>query len=424
MIKESDREICFEAGLHIANLCIYGTDNNKDFFKLTSSLTDNKRKRILSEVIYFRIFLAYNKLIKLPLDKRVFILKALQLSLAQQLGEGYCKGVPYKIAEYKELDLGEFIFDDIVQNSGVRIKDISLDAYCELRFSWLPPEVAKFSQTVEKILQYVIIVSKQQSQKVSADKAPADSAKVKKDRTVNPDKSGNSKPILPILVAALLAINLAIFLLGAYLGAFDSLMVNRLAKSPTKVSEPVKPLDEPAQQELQPEEPPLEELESEELPSEELIEEIPEEPPEEPEPTPLAKKKVIPIAKGGVYTGYDPTQEILNNDGLCEFTVDNTRNDMPVYVRIWDIKLKQPVRAFTIAQGEKFTALKLSPSTYEVRYIELYENDIPPFGAKSEPFTLEQRETFTGTTYSVMELTLYKVYNGNTRTYSIPADDV
>ena len=94
MTKNSDKEICLEAGLHIANLCIYGIDNNKDFFKAVSSLNDNNRKRILSEVIYFRIFLAYNGLNKLPLEKKIFILQAFQSSLAYQLGERYCKKIP------------------------------------------------------------------------------------------------------------------------------------------------------------------------------------------------------------------------------------------------------------------------------------------------------------------------------------------
>lgn len=32
-------------------------------------------------------------------------------------------------------------------------------------------------------------------------------------------------------------------------------------------------------------------------------------------------------------------QELLNNDELCEFNVDNIKNDMQVYVHIWDMNL-------------------------------------------------------------------------------------
>ena len=142
-------------------------------------------------------------------------------------------------------------------------------------------------------------------------------------------------------------------------------------------------------------------------------------------PKPVTKPKPIePVAKIGVMTGYDYEHPILNDDGLCEFTVANTRNDMPVYVRIWDVGAQLPVRAFTIAQGDKFTAENLSPGIYEVRYKELYENAAPPYGSKSEPTTLEQIETYDGTSYSIVELTLYKVHGGNTTTTRIDADDV
>ena len=133
---------------------------------------------------------------------------------------------------------------------------------------------------------------------------------------------------------------------------------------------------------------------------------------------------IEPIAKKNVITGYDSSKPILNDDGLCELTIDNTRNDMPVYVRVWDMNSYQPVRAFYIAQGEEFTAYDLTPSTYEVRYIELYDNDFPANGSKSELFELEQIESAYGIQYSQMSLTLYKVRNGNTQTTSIPASQI
>ena len=239
--------------------------------------------------------------------------------------------------------------------------------------------------------------------------------------------SKESNFALKIAVGVLAVINVVLIVVGAYVGMFDFLKIKQVSKPPAKVAETALPQETPSQEESSPEEPP--EFLEQSL-AEEPIEESPEEPlealPEKlPEPpAPPIKKKIIPIAKGDVNTGYDPSQEILNNDGLCEFTIDNTRNDMPVYVRIWDMEVVQPVRAFTIAKGEKFTALNLSPSTYEIRYIELYENDVPPYGSKSEPFVLKQSETFTGITYDVMTLTLYKVRDGNTQTYSISADDI
>lgn len=136
------------------------------------------------------------------------------------------------------------------------------------------------------------------------------------------------------------------------------------------------------------------------------------------------KAEEKPIPKKEVITGYDDTKNILNQDGYCTVTIDNTRNDMPVYVRIWECGTNIPVRAFFIDKGNSFTAEKMTPGTYEVRYKELYENNLPSYGDKSEPFTLEQRETFNGIQYSTYSLTLYKVSNGNTTTQRISADDV
>ena len=140
--------------------------------------------------------------------------------------------------------------------------------------------------------------------------------------------------------------------------------------------------------------------------------------------TPKGNVPIEAIAKRNVVTGYDSSKPILNDTGLCELTIDNSRNDMPVYVRIWDMDSYLPVRAFYIAQGDKFTAYELTRGTYEVRYIELYDNDFPANGAKSELFELEQIESAYGVQYSQMSLTLYKVRNGNTTTTSIPANQI
>lgn len=123
--------------------------------------------------------------------------------------------------------------------------------------------------------------------------------------------------------------------------------------------------------------------------------------------------------KANVITQYVPGQPVDNDSGYCELTVDNSRNDFPVYVRLWDMNTRSPVRAFTIHQGETFTADKLSPSIYEIRYKQLYEDQNLKNAFKSESFTLTQHQTPTGIEYETVNLTLYKVQNGNTRTYQI-----
>ena len=141
-------------------------------------------------------------------------------------------------------------------------------------------------------------------------------------------------------------------------------------------------------------------------------------------PPPTEKAPVAPIPKENVRTGYDTEKAIANKNGYCEVTVDNTRNNMPVYVRLWDMGRKEPVRAFFIRQGEQFTAQNLTPGTYEVRYIELYDNDVAPQGSKSERFQLEQIERSYGVEYSQISLTLYRVRNGNMTTTKISPDQV
>lgn len=128
--------------------------------------------------------------------------------------------------------------------------------------------------------------------------------------------------------------------------------------------------------------------------------------------------------KKNVVTGYDDNHPYLNDNGLCEITIDNSKNDMPVYVRIWDMQQHKPVRAFYISQGGTFTADELTPGRYEIRYRELYENGDPSHGTKSQIYTMEQHRTSTGTRYDTLSLTLYKVRNGNARTERIDAGDI
>lgn len=145
-----------------------------------------------------------------------------------------------------------------------------------------------------------------------------------------------------------------------------------------------------------------------------------------PKPPNSSSKKTneTPSPKKNVATGYDDNHSYLNDNGFCEITIDNTKNDMPVYVRIWDMNKHKPVRAFYIRQGGTFTADELTPGRYEIRYRELYENGVPSYGTKSQIYTMEQHRTPTGTQYDTLSLTLYKVRNGNARTERIDAGDI
>ena len=130
------------------------------------------------------------------------------------------------------------------------------------------------------------------------------------------------------------------------------------------------------------------------------------------------------VPRANIRTGYAPNNAILNNNGYCKLTIDNTRNSEPVYVRLWSTSPSRPVRAFFIAARDSFTMQNLNPGSYELRYKYLYENREAEVGTKSEAFQLTQRETYEGVSYSVSTITLYKVANGNFRSTSINANDI
>ena len=132
-----------------------------------------------------------------------------------------------------------------------------------------------------------------------------------------------------------------------------------------------------------------------------------------------------PVPKKGIASGYIPESPVLNNTGLCQLTIDNIQNNAPVYVRLWDIgKSKAPVRTINIAANSSFTLRNINPGVYEIRYKYIYENVEADTGSKSETFNLQQTETHEGSKYSIVRITLYKVANGNSRTYKISGNDV
>lgn len=135
------------------------------------------------------------------------------------------------------------------------------------------------------------------------------------------------------------------------------------------------------------------------------------------------QKELTP--QSDIKTGYVPNTNILNTTGYSTITIDNTQNNVPVYVRLWSVgNNPYPVRTFTISPNNSFTALSITPGTYEIRYKFLYKEKEASFGNKSEPFKLSEIHTNTGIEYDQFKLTLYKVRNGNTHTYQIPVDEI
>lgn len=131
------------------------------------------------------------------------------------------------------------------------------------------------------------------------------------------------------------------------------------------------------------------------------------------------------VPKTNVLTQYLPNEPIANADGYWQLSLDNSKNDFPVVVRLWSLSdTARPVRAFSIKAGDKFTADNLTVGKYEVRYMHLYEN-IPSTDAfKSDPITLWQKETDDGVNYSIVTLTLYKVPHGNNKIRPIKPSEI
>lgn len=115
--------------------------------------------------------------------------------------------------------------------------------------------------------------------------------------------------------------------------------------------------------------------------------------------------------------GYDQ----LNSIGLSTVTVDNSKNDSDVFVKLVSLNgdKSYPVRLFFILAGSTFTLKNVSQGSYDIRYRDLNSGDL----ARSESFRLEQVRTYNGTQFSNLRMTLYKVQNGNMQTYGLSETD-
>ncbi len=122
-------------------------------------------------------------------------------------------------------------------------------------------------------------------------------------------------------------------------------------------------------------------------------------------------------AQAGYISGYD----FLNNLGISTVTVDNSSNNADVYVKLYLLvgSKKFVCRHVFIPGFSKFKMESLAPGVYDVRYLDLNNGQI----AKTEKFELRETQDYSGTQYSNITLTLYKVLNGNMQTINISADD-
>jgi hypothetical protein len=110
-----------------------------------------------------------------------------------------------------------------------------------------------------------------------------------------------------------------------------------------------------------------------------------------------------------------------NFGGLSSVTIDNSGNDSDVFVKLvsLDGPAARPVRFFFIPAHGRFTTEQVTAGTYDVRYRDLSQGSL----ARSEQFSVEETRTLDGTQYSNITMTLYKIRNGNMRTYNLAEDE-
>lgn len=141
-----------------------------------------------------------------------------------------------------------------------------------------------------------------------------------------------------------------------------------------------------------------------------------------PPPTPAIPQYTRPAAapNGSPWpstAGYVRGYQRLHGSGLSTVTVDNSRNDSDVFVKLVSLDGAQayPVRQFFIPSFGTFTLGKVSAGSYDVRYRDLNSGGL----SRSDAFTIDQTTTEDGTEFSRFTMTLYKVKNGNMKTHGL-----
>lgn len=119
--------------------------------------------------------------------------------------------------------------------------------------------------------------------------------------------------------------------------------------------------------------------------------------------------------------GYIKGYPLLNADGLSTVTVDNTKNDSDVFIKLYFLNGEMPkaVRHIYIPAFSKRTLNKVTAGRYDIRYQELNTGSL----ARSEAFQLQEVEIYDGTQFSNITMTLYKVQNGNMEIYKLTASE-
>ena len=103
--------------------------------------------------------------------------------------------------------------------------------------------------------------------------------------------------------------------------------------------------------------------------------------------------------------------------GLSSVTVDNTQNDVDVFVKLvsLDGPVAVPARVFFVPAHAEFLVSQLVAGSYDIRYRDLDTGRL----SRSESFTLDETTGAGETRYSEFTMTLYKVAHGNAHFYDL-----
>lgn len=121
------------------------------------------------------------------------------------------------------------------------------------------------------------------------------------------------------------------------------------------------------------------------------------------------------------FSNYVYGYNILNTNGLSTLTVDNSKNDSDVFVKLVSLDGAQayPVRQFYITAFGSFTLKSITSGSYDIRYRDLSSGGL----SRSDAFNLEEIQTYDGIRYSNITMTLYKVRHGNMNTHGLSENE-
>lgn len=119
-------------------------------------------------------------------------------------------------------------------------------------------------------------------------------------------------------------------------------------------------------------------------------------------------------------SGYLRKMPVKNLTGNSTLTIDNSQVGTDVYIKLWDLETTSTVRHFLVKAYSSYTIVDINPSHYTVR-AKFLNTDSTCETTESESFNLTESIDYDGNiTYSQMQMTLYKVANGNMDSKDIP----